>query len=102
MRRGWVLIFVLALFGGGRVASVAAPVWHQTRLGLCEDYPEETRSLARAGSDLAAAKAAGATVLRIAFGWDAIEPERGHFDWSFWDDFVRTAVSEHHLELIPY
>ncbi|MDF3057671.1 MAG: hypothetical protein K0R17_1886 [Rariglobus sp.] len=57
-----------------------------------------------AGDGLPAARKrlAGARVLRIAFGWDAIEPGRGHYDWSFWDDFVRMAVDEFGIKLIPY
>ena len=74
----------------------------EVELGLCEDYPEESRSLAAARLDLERTRATGATVLRIAFGWDAIEPERGRFDWGFWDDFVRLAVEEYDLRLIPY
>lgn len=57
--------------------------------------------MAAARSDLVTTKNAGATVLRIAFGWDAMEPEPGKFDWSFWDDFVRVAAEEN-LTLIPY
>jgi hypothetical protein len=51
---------------------------------------------------LQAARDAGAQVLRIAFGWDAMEPERGRYDWGFWDDFVRTATRDFGLRLIPY
>lgn len=77
-------------------------IWREVPLGLCEDYPEESRSPEAARADLAAARASGATVLRIAFGWDAMEPERGRHDWSFWDDFVRLATEEFGLRLIPY
>jgi hypothetical protein len=68
---------------------------------LCEDYPEESRTLEHARRDLAVARDSGAQVLRIAFGWDAMEPERGNYDWSFWDDFVR-AAREAGVRLIPY
>lgn len=84
------------------VAEAEPAIWRETTLGLCEDYPEETRSLAAARADLEAARAAGARVLRIAFGWDAIEAERGRYDWSFWDDFVRLAIDDYGLSLIPY
>ncbi len=105
--RVWVIVGSLLL------ASCAAPppsppspsttaVWHAVTLGWCEDYPEETRSLEAAREDLRAAHEAGAEVLRIAFGWDAMEPERGHYDWSFWDEFVRIAVEEFGIRLIPY
>jgi hypothetical protein len=76
--------------------------WHTVELGLCEDYPEESRSLEAAREDLKAAQRAGARVLRIAFGWDAMEPERGRYDWVFWDEYVRIAVDEFGIRLIPY
>jgi hypothetical protein len=81
-------------------AAVAGP-WHRVELGLCEDYPEESRTVPRAQADLAAARAAGARVLRIALGWDSIEERRGQYDWSFWDDFVRMA-GEYGITLLPY
>lgn len=71
-------------------------------IGLCEDYPEESRTLASARRDLQVLATNDLRVLRIAFGWDAMEPEPGKFDWSFWDDFVRLAVDEYHIRLIPY
>lgn len=76
--------------------------WHQVPLGLCEDYPEESRSLAAARRDLQVLATNNIRVLRIAFGWDAMEPEPGKYDWSFWDDFVRIATDEYHIRLIPY
>lgn len=70
--------------------------------GLCEDYPEESRSMAAARRDLEVVATNGTPVLRIAFGWDAMEPERGKYDWSFWDEFVRVATDEQGIRLIPY
>jgi hypothetical protein len=70
-------------------------------IGLCEDYPEESRSVESARRDLAAARALGAQVLRIAFAWDAIESEPGQYDWTFWDRFVEMA-DEADIRLIPY
>jgi hypothetical protein len=78
------------------------PGWHQLRLGLCEDYPEESRTLEAARRDLELTKRSGAQVLRIAFGWDAMEPNQGQYDWSFWDEFVPMAVDEFGVTLIPY
>ena len=75
--------------------------FHQITIGLCEDYPEESRSLEAARRDLLLLKTNNIRVLRIAFGWDAMEPERGKYDWSFWDDFVQTAA-ESGVQLIPY
>lgn len=75
--------------------------WREIQVGLCEDYPEETRTLAQAKRDLVFARESGARVLRVALGWDAIEPERGRWDWTFWDEFVETARAEG-VVLIPY
>lgn len=98
-------MLVAALWlGGCAVTPQRGPVvqWRTTDLGLCEDYPEEGRSLAAARRDLATARAAGAQVLRIGFAWDAMEPEPGRYDWGFWDDFVQLATTEYNLRLIPY
>jgi hypothetical protein len=100
LRVGWLASFLLLASCTTHPPSTSTG-WHSVALGLCEDYPEETRSLSAAREDLKAAQAAGAEVLRIAFGWDAIEPERGRYDWSFWDDFVRMA-DEMKIKLIPY
>lgn len=96
-------LLALSLASGCAMAPMPEPaVWRQTTFGLCEDYPEESRTIENARRDLAVAKATGARVLRIAFGWDAMEMERGVYDWSFWDEYVRSAVDEHGIELIPY
>lgn len=58
--------------------------------------------MAQARRDLAVAAACGSKVLRIAFGWDAMEPERGRYDCGFWDEFVRSATREFGITLIPY
>jgi hypothetical protein len=103
--RAWLIALVFSFVLTGcvqRPLTTESTPWRSVVLGLCEDYPEETRSLGQARADLKAAHESGAKVLRIAFGWDAIEAERGHYDWSFWDDFVRIAVEEYGLRLIPY
>lgn len=71
-------------------------------LGLCEDHPEETRSLAGVRRDLEMLRATGARVLRISMGWDSLEPEKDRYDFAFWDAVVRMAVDEYDLTLIPY
>lgn len=72
-------------------------------LGLCEDYPEETTTAAIYNADFDLLDRAGIDLLRISFGWDGIEAEAdGEYDWLFWDDYVRTAVDEHGITLIPY
>jgi len=71
-------------------------------IGLCEDYPEETRSIEQARRDFEALRAAGITHLRISLGWDGIEVEDDRFDWAFWDEFIRVATDEYGLTLLPY
>src|SRR5581483_11629416 len=83
-----------------RAGSPPASGWRQLEIGLCEDYPEESRSLAAAARDLEWLRTNNFRTLRIAFGWDAIEPEPGKYDWSFWDDFVRLA-QRRRIRLIP-
>jgi hypothetical protein len=76
--------------------------FHSITIGLCEDYPKESRTLAAARRDLALLATNHIAVLRIAFSWLDMEPAPGRFDWSFWDDFVRLATDEYHIRLIPY
>jgi hypothetical protein len=71
-------------------------------IGLCEDYPEETTTPALIQGDMELLKRTGIHLLRISFGWDGIEIEKGKFQWGFWDDFVRTAVDDYGITLIPY
>lgn len=71
-------------------------------IGLCEDYPEESTTLAIIRGDMEVLKRSGIRVLRIAFGWDGIESSKGKFNWLFWDDYVRIAVDEYGIRLIPY
>jgi polysaccharide biosynthesis protein PslG len=70
-------------------------------LGLCQDYPEESRSIEEVRRDLALLRQTGVRVLRVSFGWDGIEPERGRFDFSFWDAFVAETTAAG-VRIIPY
>ncbi len=87
---------------GGVAPPADADGWRTVPVGLCEDYPEETRDLARVRKDLEALRAAGVRSLRVSIGWDGIEPRDDAFDLSFWDQFVRIAVDELGLTLLPY
>jgi hypothetical protein len=71
-------------------------------VGLCEDYPEETTTMETIKNDFEFLKKYGIKHLRISFGWDAIEVEEGKYDWLFWDDFVKMAVDDYGITLIPY
>ncbi len=70
-------------------------------MGLCEDYPEESTTLARVRQDFATLRELGVKQLRFAFGWDGIEKQPGVYDWGFWDDFVKLA-QQYGISLIPY
>jgi hypothetical protein len=107
--QGAALVLALALGCGapranapsyGATAGAGAELRH-VPLGLCEDYPEETRSLAEVQRDFGVLKAAGLDVLRVSIGWDGVEPERDHYDFAFWDAFV-AAATESGVRLIPY
>lgn len=76
--------------------------YNLTPVGLCEDYPEETTTIETIRKDMELLKQNGIRVLRISFGWDGIETEKDQYDWGFWDDFVKTAVDEYGITLIPY
>ncbi len=70
-------------------------------LGLCEDYPEESRTLAVAREDLRILRGAGVGALRVGIGWDDVEPQPDQFEWTFWDAFVDLARGAH-VRLLPY
>jgi hypothetical protein len=85
-------------------AAVASPPTTPLRhvpLGLCEDYPEETRSLEEARRDLRVLEAAGVDLLRVSIGWDGVEPQKDVYDFAFWDAFVDLAVRSN-IRLLPY
>jgi hypothetical protein len=107
------ILALAALLAVPALAQPAAPAvdrllrdadapFHQTVLGLCEDYPEETTTEAVYRADFELLKETGIDLLRISFGWDGIEAEEDTYDWLFWDDFVETAVDEYGITLIPY
>lgn len=71
-------------------------------VGLCEDYPEETTTMEIIRNDFEFLKKHDVKFMRISFGWDAIEETEGTYDWLFWDDYVRIAVDDYGLTLLPY
>lgn len=107
-RRALALAFAAALapLAAARAELGLAPgqgpaSWRRVPLGLCEDYPEERRSIAEVRSDFDALAAAGVRSLRVSIGWDEIEPEDDRFDFAFWDAFVDLA-EERGITLLPY
>ena len=85
-----------------RAEAEAPDGFRVLELGLCEDYPEETRTIDEAMRDLLLARDAGLTHLRVSIGWDGVEPADDQFDWAFWDGFIPLAVEEYGITLIPY
>jgi hypothetical protein len=75
--------------------------WRRVPIGLCEDYPEETRSRAELERDLALLADTGIDVLRVSIGWDEVEPDNDRFDFRFWDEAVALA-ERRRVRLIPY
>ncbi|OGB67158.1 MAG: hypothetical protein A2Y94_11850 [Caldithrix sp. RBG_13_44_9] len=80
----------------------AEVVYYHVPVGLCEDYPEETTTMDIIKKDFEFLKQNQVKFMRISFGWDAIEQEKDKYDWLFWDDFVRMAVDDYGITLIPY
>lgn len=106
LRRRSTLVFWLLLAGcEPRTARAPAPSGgaslRHVPIGLCEDYPEESRSLDEVRRDLEWVKNAGGGVLRVSLGWDELEPERDRYDFAFWDRFVELA-GELDVQLLPY
>jgi hypothetical protein len=83
------------------VPADAAPPLKLVPIGLCEDYPEESRSMAEVRADIALLRQARVSVLRVSIGWDGVEPERDRYDLAFWDEFV-AAMTAAGIRLIPY
>lgn len=88
-------------FVWSRAAQEDAGGFYFQPAGLCDDYPEETTTLAKIRDDFAVLAATGATLFRFGIGWDAIEEARGRYDFRFWDEVVDTAARRK-ITLIPY
>lgn len=71
-------------------------------IGLCEDWPEESTTRQIYVNDFELLKKAGIKLLRISFGWDAIESEKDKYDWLFWDDLIKTGAEDYGITMVPY
>ena len=76
--------------------------FYKMPVGLCEDYPEETTTMEIIRNDFEFLKKHDIKFMRISFGWDAIDSEEGKYNWLFWDEFVRMAVDDYGITLLPY
>ena len=63
---------------------------------------EETTTTELIHNDMEMLKRAGIRLLRISFGWDGIEEKPGVYNWLFWDEYVRQAVDDYGITLVPY
>jgi polysaccharide biosynthesis protein PslG len=99
----WLLLCVLlcACQTGTQSQSTAPAAPIHLKLGLCEDYPKESRTIEQACRDLLLLKTNHIHYLRVAFAWEGIETKRGEYNWSFWDEFVAAANADG-IQLIPY
>jgi hypothetical protein len=70
-------------------------------IGLCEDYPEENRTLAELRRDFDLMAASGIDVLRVSIGWDGVEPDKDRYELDFVDDLVELAQARG-VRLAPY
>jgi hypothetical protein len=68
---------------------------------VADDYFDGTSSRQRVRWHMQVAQETGAKYLRCAFTWNAIEKQRGTYDWAFWDMLLDEA-DRAHIQLIPY
>jgi hypothetical protein len=112
-RNRGLLVVLALLLSAGATAQIKGLMYeslfrpagtqpHRVPVGLCEDYPEETTTPAIMRGDMELLKRTGVRVLRISFGWDAIETSKGTYNWLFWDEYVKMAVEEYGITLVPY
>lgn len=76
--------------------------FHTMTIGLCEEYPAQSRSLDATRRDFEFLQTNGIHELRVCLPWREIEPKKRKYDWTFWDDFVHMAADEYDVHLIPY
>jgi polysaccharide biosynthesis protein PslG len=84
-----------------RRSSQATAGYYDQPACLCEDYPAEDRTQERLDRDFAIIRWTGAKALRFGISWLDVEPERGVYDWTFWDTLINTA-ERNHIAVMPY
>ena len=85
-----------------QLTSPITSEYYHVPIGLCEDYPEETTTKEIIKNDFEFLKRHNVKFMRISFGWDAIEETEGKYNWLFWDDYVKMAVDDYGITLVPY
>jgi hypothetical protein len=99
-------VLAVALAGCGRPAvralpSVAPVLRPPIPIGIGEDYPAESATRAAIRRDMAVLREAGIAHLRTSFGWDAIEPAPGRYDWRV-PDMVIEEAGRAGIHVLPY
>ncbi len=75
--------------------------YFQMAVAVGEDYFDGHDSAARVRRHMRLARALGVRYLRCAFSWNGIEPQRGQYQFAFWDMLVNEAARAH-VQLLPY
>jgi hypothetical protein len=84
-----------------RTTQADAEGFYWMPTAVADDYFDGTSSPERVRRHMQVAKATGATYLRCAFTWNAIEKQQGHYNWRFWDMLVDEA-DRAGIQVIPY
>jgi hypothetical protein len=88
-------------FAASRLTQTDARGFYFMPIAVGDDYFDGTSSPERVERHLRVAREVGASYLRCAFTWNAIEKAKGQYDWTFWDRLVE-AAERNGIELIPY
>lgn len=75
--------------------------YYEEPLGLCDDFPVDSRTDQRLDRDFAVIRDAHVKLFRVGISWQDTEDHPGEYDWSFWDRLVDES-QKNHVELIPY
>ncbi|MEO8398552.1 MAG: hypothetical protein ABI550_01925 [Ignavibacteriaceae bacterium] len=113
MKKLFITLFNIILFAGilfsqssklmyDKLTGPSTAEYYHMPVGLCEDYPEETTTMEIIKNDFEFLKKNNVKFMRISFGWDAIEEKEGEYNWLFWDDYVKMAVDDYGITLLPY
>ncbi|HXX64925.1 MAG TPA: hypothetical protein VEO56_14090, partial [Bacteroidota bacterium] len=86
----------------GKLLRAPTESFYHVSVGIGEDYPEESTTPKTVKGDMEFLRRTDMHLLRITFGWDGIETEKGKFTWDFWDDYIKRAVDEYGITLVPY
>jgi len=88
-------------FEVSRQAQTDSEGYFQHAFAIGDDYFDGRDTRARVRRHLRIAKDVGAQYLRCAFSWNGLEPEKGKYDFRFWDMLVEEA-GRAGIRVIPY